>query len=68
MVTAEVSQEPTGWLKSSADSNMPFMVVTADVFQELRGWLKARAKANMLSMVVVVLKVHPTWRAKKALD
>ena len=44
------------------------MLVTADVFQELIGWSNFQAQQNMLSMVVVVLKVHPTWRAKKALD
>ena len=44
------------------------MMVTADVFQESSGWLKSSADLNMLIMMVVVLKVHPTWRAKKALD
>ena len=38
-VTAEVFQEPMGWLNFSALWNMRLMVVTADVFQEPIGWL-----------------------------
>ena len=34
LATAEVFQEPIGWLKFSACQNMPFMFVTAEVSQE----------------------------------
>ena len=45
-VTAEVSQEPMGWLKALAMLNMLLMSVTAEVFQEPMGWLKAWASLN----------------------
>ena len=44
------------------------MFVTAEVSQDPIGWLNLMAQENMDCMFVVVLKVHPTWRAKKALD
>ena len=39
-VTADVFQEPIGWLKFLAERNMYFMSVTAEVSQEPIGWLK----------------------------
>ena len=42
-VTAEVSQEPMGWLKALAMRNMLLMLVTAEVSQEPMGWLKSCA-------------------------
>ena len=40
-VTAEVFQDPIGWLKFLAALNMYCMLVTAEVSQEPIGWLKS---------------------------
>ena len=43
VVTMDVFQSFSGWLKEEALRNMLSMFVTLDVFQSFSGWLKAEA-------------------------
>ena len=52
-VTAEVSQDPIGWLNFSASENMYCMSVTAEVFQDPMGSLKG-VSANSRDILVTI--------------
>ena len=64
-----VSQDPMGWLKDFAYSNMEDMSTTADMSQDPMGWLKDFAQANMWDMSVTDEVFHDSmgWLKVSAL-